>query len=155
MSVDTEPPSISGDAVNPASPDNTDTVNLQATVTGQGITPNNPYACWWNVTDDDGDSAIASVDIVVVNRPPVAMAVIDKTEMIVGETVNLDASNSTDDPWDAWIDFPVCWSWIWDMDAKTLRRGAKNCNKRCFGSYVFCYAWHVHPIYCSYSLCNI
>jgi YD repeat-containing protein len=48
------------------------------------------------VTDDNGDSSIASQNVIVTDRPPVASLNVSPNPASTGDTVNFDASASTD-----------------------------------------------------------
>ncbi len=52
------------------------------------------------VTDDDGKSSRTTLEVLVINRPPVARGEVSRQELKVGEFVTLDASGSSDDSWD-------------------------------------------------------
>jgi PKD repeat protein len=52
------------------------------------------------VIDDDGESSRATVDVLVINRPPVAVGNVSVTQAVVGQVVELSAAGSTDDAWD-------------------------------------------------------
>ncbi len=58
------------------------------------------YTVTLTVTDDDGETSRAFVDVVVTNTPPVARGNLEVSVLRVGDELVLDGTESTDDPWD-------------------------------------------------------
>ncbi len=61
------------------------------------------------VIDDDGESSRVTVEVLVINRPPVAVGNVSVGTLRVGQVVELSAAGSTDDPWDV---AGLTYSWL-------------------------------------------